>query len=140
MQHLEGAVDVTVVDREPTRVFRVGTKYLLRVKRHGLDDTVSTYPTQTALQFFMQGQQPLFPELDEVRLAAGYVWDPDTRSIGDAVISMRDGLDNVVWSVVIAQEPGTGSVAIRPTPTGPTLPIIDVRGDGATNGQADETR
>ena len=39
----------------------------------------------------MQGEQSLFPEMDEVRLAASYLWNPETRSIGDAVISMRMG-------------------------------------------------
>ncbi len=137
MQRLDGEAEITVVDREPMRVVRVGTRYLMRVKRHGLGDRISTYPTQTALQFYMQGEQPLFPEMDEVRLAAGYLWDAATRSIGDAVISMRDGLDNVVWSVVIALEPGTGAVAIRPMPSGPTPPIIDASGAGDETGEAD---
>lgn len=35
-------------------------KYLMRVKRHGLDDKISTSPTQTALQFYMQGQHRCF--------------------------------------------------------------------------------
>lgn len=130
MERLDGEDEITVVDREPMRVFRVGTKYLLRVKRHGLGDRISTYPTQTALQFYVQGPQPLFPDMEEVRLAAGYLWNAETRSIGEAVISMRDGLDNVVWSVVIdLGEPGSGTVAIRPMPSGPTPPIIDVAGD-----------
>jgi hypothetical protein len=132
MQRLDGEAEITVVDHEPTRVVRVvgvGMKYLMRVKRHGLDDKISTYPTQTALQFYMQGEQSLFPEMVEVRLAADYLWNPETRSIGDAVISMRDGVDNVVWSVVIGLEPGTGAVAIRPMPTGPVPPVVDVAGE-----------
>lgn len=138
MQRLDGEADITVVDREPTRVFRVGLKYLIRVKRHGTGDRISTYPTQTALQFYQQGQQSLFPNMHEVRLAAGYLWDADARAMGDAVISMRDGLDNVVWSVVIALDPGSGGVSIRPMPAGPTDPIIDVPGAaGDESGQAD---
>jgi hypothetical protein len=129
MQRLDGEAEITVVDHEPMRIVRVGMKYLMRVKRHGLDDKISTYPTQTALQFYMQGEQPLFPEMGEVRLAAGYLWNPETRSIGDAVISMRDGVDNIVWSVVIGVEPGIGAVAIRPMPTGPLPPVVDVTGD-----------
>lgn len=129
MQRLDGEPEITLVDNEPTRLVRVGTKYLMRVKRHGLDDKLSTYRTQTALQFFMQGVQPSFPDMDEVRLAVGYLWESETRSIGDAVISMRDGLDHVVWSVVLGLEPGTGAVDIRPLPTAPPLPAIDVRGD-----------
>lgn len=138
MQRLDGEAEITVVDREPMRVFRVGTKYLLRVKRHGLGDKISSYPTQTALQFYMQGPQPLFPEMEEVRLAAGYLWDVESRSVGDAVISMRDGMDNVVWSVVIDVDPGTGAVAIRPMPSGPTPPVIDVSGEAGDKGQADQ--
>jgi len=138
MQRLDGEAEITVVDREPMRVFRVGTKYLLRVKRHGLGDKISSYPTQTALEFYMQGPQPLFPEMEEVRLAAGYLWDVESRSVGDAVISMRDGMNNVVWSVVIDVDPGTGSVAIRPMPSGPTPPVIDVSGGVGDEGRADQ--
>jgi hypothetical protein len=137
MQRLDGETEISILDHEPTRVVRVGTKYRMRVKRHGLGDKVSTYPTQTALQFYMQGVQPSFPEMDEVRLAAGYLWNSETRSISDAVISMRDGLDNVVWSVVIDLEPGTGAVAIRPMPTGPVPPVVDVADDRPD--QADQT-
>jgi hypothetical protein len=50
---------------------------------------------------------------------------------------MRDGLDNVVWSVVIDLEPGTGAVAIRPMPTGPVPPVVDVADDRPD--QADQT-
>jgi hypothetical protein len=74
--------------------------------------------------------------MGEVRLAAGYLWNPETRSIGDAVISMRDGVDNIVWSVVIGLEPGTGAVAIRPMPTGPVPPVVDVASDRSD--QADQ--
>jgi hypothetical protein len=86
----------------------------------------------------MQGPQPLFPEMEEVRLAAGYLWDVESRSVGDAVISMRDRMDNVVWSVVIDVDPGTGAVAIRPMPSGPTPPVIDVYGGVCDEGRADQ--
>jgi len=139
MQQLDGEAEITVVDREPMRVFRVGSKYLFRVKRHGLGDTISTYPTQTALQFYVQGAQSLFPDMEEVRLAAGYLWDSESRVIGDAVISMRDGLDNVVWSAVIDLEPGTGAVAIRPMPNEPTPPTIDfTEGAAEQPGESDQ--
>lgn len=128
VRQIDGDADITIVDEEPTRSFRVGTKYLVRVKRHGVGDKISTYPTQTALQFYMQGVQPLFPEIDEVRLAAGYLWDPETRAVGDAVLSMRDGKDNVVWSVVLDIESGGEAVTIRPMPTMPTPPTIDFPG------------
>lgn len=138
MQRLDGEAEITVVDREPTRQFRVGSRYLMRVKRHRLGDAISTYPTQTALQFYAQGPQTLFPGLEEVRLAAGYLWDPDSRSVGEAVLSMRDGLENVVWSVVIELDPGSGAVAIRPMPFGPTSPVIELSGDvGDEPGQSD---
>ncbi|WP_020502232.1 hypothetical protein [Sciscionella marina] len=125
MHQLDGEPDVTVVDQEPTRSFRIGTRYLVRVKRHGPGDKISTYPTQTALQFYLQGVQTRFPGMDEIRLVAGYLWDPETRAVGDAVISMRDGLDNVVWSVVVDVDPGSGAVGIRPVPTEPTPPTLE---------------
>jgi hypothetical protein len=129
IQRLDGDTDVVALDREPIRVFRVGPKYLIRVKRHGVDDKISTYPTQTALQFYMQGAQQLFPDLEEIRLAAGYLWNSEARSIGDAVISMRDGLDNVVWSAIIRFEPGEGVVGLWPISPEPSLPVIDLASD-----------
>lgn len=51
---------------------------------------------------------------------------------------MRDGMDNVVWSVVIDVDPGTEVVAIRPMPSGPTPPVIDVSGEAGDEGQADQ--
>jgi hypothetical protein len=137
MQRLDGDTDVVALDREPIRVFRVGLKYLIRVKRHGVDDKISTYPTQTALQFYMQGAQPLFPDMEEIRLAAGYLWNAATRSIGEAVISMRDGLDNVVWRAIIGFEPGEGVVGIRPISPEPPLPVIDPPGEAEQTDQGE---
>ncbi|CCK64150.1 Conserved protein of unknown function [Mycobacterium canettii CIPT 140070017] len=101
----------------------VGAHLRLRIKRHHAGDEISTYPTQTAIEFWQQGSQPAFPGLEEVRIAVGYRWHPDTRDIGAPLLSLRDGKDHVIW-VVELDEPAAG-VKITWTPIQPTLPSID---------------
>ena len=124
---LDGHPGVTLSDGEPTREVVVGVSYRLRVKRHREEGQVSSYPTQTALEFFAQGVQDTFPGLEEVRLVAGYEWEADSREIGEAVLSLRDGQDNVVWLVPLPDVGQAGTVQpVRPTAPEPSLPSIDV--------------
>ncbi|WP_411149611.1 hypothetical protein [Streptomyces sp. A30] len=132
---------VALSDREPTREITVGVNYRLRVKRHRIDGKVSSYATQTALEFYAQGAQQAFPGFEEIRLIAGYDWDADTRSMGDAVLSLRDGEEEVVWLITLP-EAGAGTVGvpaqpIRPTGPEPALPTIDLpaAGSGNTKGE-----
>ncbi|MFN2494467.1 MAG: hypothetical protein ABR608_00955 [Pseudonocardiaceae bacterium] len=106
------------------------------MKRHTELGGISTYPTQSALDFLQQvPMQPALDGLDEVRLIMGYVWDPDTRSIGPAVISLRADRDTVLWMEELsAPAPGTasgGSEATTPLPPRPEpdTPRIDVQSD-----------
>jgi hypothetical protein len=117
---------VEVSDREPTREVVVGLNYRLRLKRHHEDGDLSTYPTPTALDFYLQGIQYAFPGMEEVRLAAGYEWDKETREMGAAVLSMRDGRENIVWKVTHPEiDDGLGGVTSVPPVTGPTPPTIE---------------
>ncbi|MFG3147208.1 hypothetical protein [Streptomyces sp. NPDC048243] len=131
---LDGHPGVTLTDGEPTRELTVGISYRLRVKRHRDDGQVSSYATQTALEFFAQGPQEAFPGFEEVRLTAGYEWDPDARKIGEAVLSLRDGQEKVVWLVPLrsaGEPPATGTVQpVQPTTPTPQLPSIDVPAAG----------
>ncbi|MFF6808362.1 hypothetical protein ACFZAG_00465 [Streptomyces sp. NPDC012403] len=127
---LDGHPGVTLSHGEPTREVVVGVSYRLRIKRHREDGQVSSYPTQTALEFFAQGVQDTFPGLEEVRLVAGYEWEADSREIGEAVLSLRDGQDEVVWLVPlpdVGEAGGRGTVQpVRPTAPEPSLPSINV--------------
>lgn len=131
--HLASQVDgepgVRMSEGEPTRELVVGLGYRLRVKRHREDAQVSSYPTQTALEFFAQGVQETFPGLEETRLIAGYVWLPDTREVGEAVLSMRDGRDHVLWQVPLS-DTGTGygdtTQPLQPITPEPSLPSVNV--------------
>lgn len=127
---LDGHPGVTLSDGEPTRELVVGVSYRLRVKRHREDGQVSSYATQTALEFFAQGTQEAFPGLEEVRLTAGYEWESDARKIGEAVLSLRDGQENVVWLVPLrdAADGGTAGTVqpVQPTTPTPQPPSIDV--------------
>ncbi|MGX1476410.1 UNVERIFIED_CONTAM: hypothetical protein RKD50_005218 [Streptomyces canus] len=140
---LDGHPGVTLTDGEPTRELVVGVSYRLRVKRHREDGQVSTYATQTALEFFAQGTQEAFPGLEEVRLTAGYEWEPDARKIGEAVLSLRDGKENVVWLVPLRdadQAGGSGTVQpVRPTTPTPSLPSIDVPAAGQREATEDKS-
>lgn len=137
----DGLAGIGLSDHEPTREITVGVTYRLRVKRHRLDGKVSSYATQTALEFYAQGEQETFPGLEEVRLIAGYEWDADSRSMGDAVLSLRDGEEEVIWLVTLPDaSEGAGGVPaqpIRPTEPEPGLPTIDLpdAGSGDTKGE-----
>lgn len=54
----------------------------------------------------------MLPGMEEVRLAAGYRWDRETRSMGPALLSYRDGQDNVMWAVEI-ESPADAVTPIR---------------------------
>ncbi len=73
-------------------------RYRVRLKRHHPPAEVTTYPTVAALDFMEQpDNQLVIRGLEQVRLIVGYIWDEDAQEMGRAVLSMRDGLDNVLW-------------------------------------------
>jgi len=129
--HIAVAVDgisgVTLSDREPIREITVGHTYRLRVKRYHEEGQISTYPTQGALEFFAQGSiQESLPGLEEIRLAAGYKWDRDTRMIGDAVLSLRDGREAVIWEEILpAPDDLAPDATTIPSVPGPTSPTVE---------------
>ena len=137
--HFGSAVDsdttVHLIESGPTREVQVGAHFRFRSKRHHEDDSISTYPTQTALDFYLQ-DQPALPGFDFVKLAAGYRWDAQLREILAQVISYRDGKDNPIWAVELS-EPAAGAVPITWSPIIlPSLPAVDV-GEAATHREAD---
>lgn len=99
--------DTSVVDREPTRDIYVGHTFRFRLKKHTADDMVSSYPTDAFLAFALQDPPEL---IQEVRLIGGYRWDPETREIGTAVLSARDGKSNLLWVVELAEGAADGGV------------------------------
>lgn len=119
--------DTNVFEKGATREIAVGVHVRLRVKRHHIGDKISTYPTRTAIEFWRQSDQYTFAGLEEVRIAVGYRWDPETREVGAPVVSLRDGTDNVIWAVQL-DEPADG-VAVKWTAIEPTLPSIDLASD-----------
>jgi len=139
--HLAAAFDevheVSFVDQPPLREMYVGTRYRMRFKKHGLDDELATYPTQTALAFLEQGACTL-DGLDEVHLVAGYRWDPVLREVGAGVISLRDGKQNVIWTHVLA-EPAGNVVPVTPIlpVAGPQAPLIDMPAERKDAGKAE---
>jgi hypothetical protein len=124
---VEADQSATVRESGPTREVQVGTNFLLRIKRHRTGNHISTYPTQTALAFYLQNQQPTLDGLELITLAAGYRWDEELRKINAPVLSYRDGKDNPIWAVELDEpQAGTGTTAIRWTPLGvPDLPQVD---------------
>ncbi len=66
--------DAEVHERGVTREVMVSSTYRLRIKRHHTDGLVSTYPTQTALEFLEQPSGQL-EGMELVHLIAGYEWD-----------------------------------------------------------------
>lgn len=114
--------DTSIVDREPTRDIFVGHTFRFRLKKHTANDLVSSYPTEAFLAFTLQDPPQL---IQEVRLIGGYRWDPDTRDIGTAVVSARDGKDNVLWVIELAETAEEDGVAhFQPRVPDGTLPPL----------------
>lgn len=124
---LDAVEDATVHEQGVTREVMVSNTYRLRIKRHHLDGLVSTYPTQTALEFLEQPAGQL-PGLELVHLIAGYEWDRNKRAIVRPVLSLRDQRDNIIWLVALPEdESGESTVVEMPSQDGPTGPTIEIR-------------
>jgi hypothetical protein len=121
---------VTLVDHLPLREIGVGVRYRLRVKKHDIEGGVSTYPTQGALDFLVQ-DPPALEGLEQVRLITGYRWLTEERQLGGAVISLRDGKDEVVWMHDLDEPPAASVVTTVPIlpPDGPRPPEIGMVSD-----------
>jgi hypothetical protein len=119
---------VAITDKGVLREFTVGPEtdvYRFRVKRHHMDGDVSTYPTQLALEFLAQVDEML-EGFEELHLIAGYRWDREERAMGAAVISLRDGRDDIKWEHDL-DEPGDDSTGTEGMPSvpQPPAPVID---------------
>jgi hypothetical protein len=122
--------DVVVTDNGVLREFAVGpaTEVIrFRLKRHDMDGDISTYPTQLALEFLAQ-VDGMLPGFHELHLIAGYRWDREERAMGGAVISLRDGVDNIKWEVDLnSAGPAAGTTGLPVKPK-PSAPVIDSGG------------
>ena len=129
--HLEALLhnlpDVFMHSSEPTREVVVSERFRVRVKRHDILGSVSSYPTQGALEFFAQPTVAAFDGMEQVHLIAGYCWTRDMRDIGEAVLSLRDGRDNIVWLIELNSRAAAASMVARPavTPT-PIIPTVEI--------------
>lgn len=139
---LEDSGTVQFVDNGPTREILVDDTYRtyrLRITRHDAHGRVASYPTATANVFFEQLSLEL--QLDggtEVRLIAGYRWIPEAREIGPAVLSYRDGVDNLVWMVELpepSQEAPALPIAGPSAPPRPQIVLPDADGRFGTSQQ-----
>lgn len=132
-RHLRGELDgvpgVSFVDKPPVRDLWVGTGFRCRVKKHDIAGLVRTYPTRAALDFMAQPEQPTIDGFGIIALCAGYIWDPADREVGPAVLSLRDGVDNLIWMHRLAEpDAGNPAASIRPIlpPVTPRPPVVDV--------------
>ncbi len=97
-------------------------RYRIRLKRHRLPATVATYPTQGALNFMEQPNGQLVLEgMEHIRLILGYLWDNDSDEVGAAVLSMRDGIDNVLWVHELDDTPDSAVALPRRTQPAPAV-------------------
>lgn len=64
---------------------------------------------------------------EKVHLMAGYQWDSETHEFGNAVLSLRDGLDNIVLIAEFPDAaPSSTSFAIA-DPSKPGSPTIELQ-------------
>ena len=81
-----------------------------------------------ALEFLSQPpERPALPGLEGVHLIAGYVWLEDSYEIGPAVLSCRDGKDNVLWVKELPEQGMVESAVPLPDRGLPPMPTIQVR-------------
>lgn len=97
---------------------------MARVKRHNESDRIRSYSTPSDLVFW-SGASVTFEGFERVPLAVGYRWKRDTREIGSAVISYREGKNNVVWAYSI-DGGGAGAEPFVYEPILPNLPTVDL--------------
>lgn len=136
---------VTIIDRDPLRELSIRVEsehrlsYLIRLKRHHMDGATSSYQPQTVIDFELQGRNQTFPGFGEVRLEAGYEWDEETRAIGTALITLRDGRNNVIWTLPLSPDAGSAAdgVVTRPTTPEPVPPVVGVPGEDETQEDQD---
>lgn len=127
---LDDVEHISFVDSGPTREIYVRADFRFRIKRHSLTGAIRSYPTQSALDFITQ-EPDLFSLLGihTLNLTAGYEWDELARTMGDPVLSLRDGsFEDVIWMTTLpaAGESGGATVApITPIGDGPTAPVIE---------------
>ena len=135
---LADACEVHFRDAGVHREITVGTNCKLRIKRHSDAGAIASYDTQGALEFYAQSEagQIALDGLTLVTLAAGYVWDPELREMGDAVLSLRDRRPNLIWQQSISSEL-TPPIAIEAaTGGGPARPVIELAGDRTSEEEA----
>lgn len=126
VSELQDNDDVVIVDKGPVREITVAGTYRVRIKRHDRKGRVSTYPTQTALDFLSQpSEQLVLDGLAQIRLIAGYQWNSTTHEVGPAVLSLRDGMDNVLWMVELPESDDGASVVHITHPLPPAAPKIE---------------
>jgi hypothetical protein len=122
---LDGVDVVAIGERGSTRELIVRDRIRIRVKRHDMNGAIATYPTRTALSFYKQScQLVLFDGLPEVYLAVGYVWERESREIGVPVVSLRDGVDNLVWMHELPQPPMESVVSMPPVSDAPAPTVV----------------
>jgi hypothetical protein len=133
--HLVEQVDaipgMETVEHGVTREVVIGLTYRFRVKRHDETGNVQSYATPTFLDFVLQPESQL-PGMEETRLIAGYEWDKELREIGNAIMSLRDGKDNIIWAATLpevddgAAEGDAGAPVITPTQPSPIAPVVEI--------------
>jgi len=64
--------------------------------------------------------------LEMVRLVAGYRWNAEAREIGESVISLRDGMDNVVWTRRLPEPTADAPARLPQRPEPPSLPVLEL--------------
>lgn len=121
--------EVSIVDIEPTRQLAFGTRYAVRLKRHGKGRRISSYPTQNCLDVWTNSvTKPALDDLETYSLAFGYEWNSTERQVGDAIISFRTKKDATpLWATTLTLPVGEEALPIVRTPVDiPDLPSINL--------------
>ena len=123
----DGIPDIFIIDKGATREMIVGN-YRIRIKRHDEKGRVEAIPTKTAQEFFSQPPVDLqLAGLEQVNLTAGYIWLKDSHEIGPAVLSLRDGKNNLIWCEELPDTAQLPVVEPLPAREEPEKPVLEPR-------------
>ena len=114
---LDSVPGVILHESGPTREITVNDYVRVRIKRHDTAGNVTAYPTLASAEFFAQPTATSFEGMEQIHVVAGYRWLKDSRDVAEAVLSLRDGIDNIIWQVELSgRAPVSAAVPVPVSP------------------------
>ncbi|MDO4259763.1 MAG: hypothetical protein Q4C87_09625 [Actinomycetaceae bacterium] len=115
-----------VVNEEPHREFSLQGRYRGRFKKHDDSDGLRSYPTHSAIEFFLQPTPLPLDEIATYPLAFGYNWDSELNQVRYPLFSLRESLGKATWVERLHLDTTTAQPQVLHSPVEPELPGLEV--------------